>query len=99
MMIHPMISTRSVHGCAWAALLPASGCASHVVTHTDGVCLAQVKHLPDAYHLIASMINYDPAKRPTAQQVCWVMIHDLRTTGSATEIPLPFYPFQHRFLS
>ena len=36
----------------------------------DGVFeLDKVKHLPDAYHLIASMINYDPDKRPTAVQV------------------------------
>jgi serine/threonine-protein kinase/endoribonuclease IRE1 len=36
----------------------------------DGVFeLDKVKHLPDAYHIIASMINYDPAKRPTAAQV------------------------------
>lgn len=36
----------------------------------DGVFeLDKVKHLPDAYHLIASMINYDPEKRPTAAQV------------------------------
>eukprot|EP01051_Picozoa_sp_SAG22_P016548 SAG22_NODE_2356_length_2670_cov_6.978996_3_plen_105_part_00 len=36
----------------------------------DGVFeLDQVKHLPEAYHLIASMINYDPSKRPTTGQV------------------------------
>ena len=31
--------------------------------------LDKVKHLPEAYHLIACMINYNPEYRPTASQV------------------------------
>jgi len=31
--------------------------------------LDKIKHLPEAYHLIATMISYDPTKRPTSDEV------------------------------
>ena len=40
-----------------------------LVCLTAAAAGCQVKHLPEAYHLIASMITYDPSKRPTTGQV------------------------------